>query len=77
MNPYVNEEVMWQRLKDLQQEAETRRRLTAFAVPGSLRLMAALGRSARAAVHALGIAPRWWVRPAVTLTEDDADARVA
>ena len=25
MNPYVNEEVMWERLKDAQQEAETRR----------------------------------------------------
>jgi GTPase len=25
MNPYVNEEVMWQRLKDTQREAENRR----------------------------------------------------
>jgi hypothetical protein len=25
MNPYVNEDVMWQRLKDLQVEAENRR----------------------------------------------------
>jgi hypothetical protein len=25
MNPYMNEEVMWQRVKDLQQEAENRR----------------------------------------------------
>jgi hypothetical protein len=25
MNPYANEEVMWQRLKDMQLEAETRR----------------------------------------------------
>jgi hypothetical protein len=25
MNPYANEEVMWQRLKDLQMEAENRR----------------------------------------------------
>ena len=25
MNPYVNEEVMWQRLRDAQREAETRR----------------------------------------------------
>jgi hypothetical protein len=25
MNPYVNEEVMWQRLKDVQLEAENRR----------------------------------------------------
>ena len=27
MNPYVNEEVMWQRLKDTQLEAENRRLL--------------------------------------------------
>ncbi len=25
MNPYVNEDVMWQRLKDVQMEAENRR----------------------------------------------------
>ena len=25
MNPYVNEEIMWQRLKDTQREAENRR----------------------------------------------------
>jgi hypothetical protein len=25
VNPYVNEEVMWQRLRDAQREAETRR----------------------------------------------------
>ena len=25
MNPYANEDVMWQRLKDLQKEAENRR----------------------------------------------------
>ena len=25
MNPYMNEDVMWQRLKDIQQEAENRR----------------------------------------------------
>jgi hypothetical protein len=25
MNPYMNEEVMWQRVKDLQREAENRR----------------------------------------------------
>ena len=25
MNPYMNEDVMWQRVKDLQQEAENRR----------------------------------------------------
>jgi len=25
MNPYVNEDAMWQRLKDLQREAENRR----------------------------------------------------
>ena len=27
MNPYMNEDVMWQRVKDLQQEAENRRLL--------------------------------------------------
>jgi hypothetical protein len=28
MNPYMNEDVMWQRLKDVQREAENRRLLT-------------------------------------------------
>jgi hypothetical protein len=77
MNPYVNEEVMWQRLKDLQQEAESRRRFAAESAPGFVRLLAAIGHSAWAAVHALGIAPRWWVRHAAALTEDEVDAHVA
>ncbi|HKW58917.1 MAG TPA: hypothetical protein VJR46_04095 [Candidatus Dormibacteraeota bacterium] len=38
MNPYVNEDVMWQRLKDLQMEAENRR-LAGEAGPTALDLV--------------------------------------
>lgn len=33
MNPYANEDVMWQRLKDLQREAETSRLLARDGLP--------------------------------------------
>ena len=44
MNPYVNEEVMWQRLKDVQLEAENRRLLGV--TPSLLDLVWSLGRKA-------------------------------
>jgi hypothetical protein len=47
MNPYMNEDVMWQRLKDVQREAENRRLLgpgpSRFGLLASLTL--GLGRS--------------------------------
>jgi hypothetical protein len=38
MNPYLNEDVMWQRLKDVQMEAENRR-LYGGRLPGALDLI--------------------------------------
>jgi hypothetical protein len=39
MNPYVNEDVMWQRLKDTQREAENRRLYGPTSI-GLLRILA-------------------------------------
>jgi hypothetical protein len=49
MNPYVNEEVMWQRLKDIQMEAENRRLLAQSSVPAVADLLRLLVRRA------------WWI----------------
>jgi hypothetical protein len=46
MNPYMNEDVMWQRLKDIQQEAENRRLYGQPALPALVGLLAILGRRA-------------------------------
>ena len=48
MNPYMNEEVMWQRVKDLQREAENRRLMGSggFSLVGVFSSLAlSLGRS--------------------------------
>ena len=39
MNPYANEDVMWQRLKDLQREAENSRLFAHGTLPALLQLM--------------------------------------
>lgn len=41
MNPYMNEDVMWQRLKDLQREAENRQLYGGQGLREVLRLLAA------------------------------------
>lgn len=41
MNPYANEEVMWQRLKDLQREAEYSRQVAEHTLPGLVRSVTA------------------------------------
>jgi hypothetical protein len=46
MNSYVNEDVMWQRLKDLQREAENRRLLRGQDGRGATDLMRFLARRA-------------------------------
>ncbi len=46
MNPYTNEDVMWQRLKDIQREVENRRLFAEHTVPSLLRLVGLLGRRA-------------------------------
>jgi len=43
MNPYVNEEMMWQRVKDIQLEAENSRLWATHGVPATIRLLQFLG----------------------------------
>ena len=76
MNQYVNEEVMWQRVKDMQMEAENRRRFGPHAVPNALGWIKFLG--ARAWLLA-GLAMRRPPRHRWTNAADarDAGSRVA
>ena len=46
MNPYVNEDVAWQRLLDLQREMENSRLLATQGIPWAVRLVGLLGRRA-------------------------------
>jgi hypothetical protein len=46
MNPYANEEVMWQRLKDMQREAENSRLFVQYTLPGLGRVAGLLARRA-------------------------------
>ena len=46
MNPYVNEDVMWQRLKDMQLEAENRRLYGMRTFPTLAALVQIFGRRA-------------------------------
>jgi hypothetical protein len=74
MNQYTNEEVMWQRLKDVQREAETSRLFAQQVAPGLMRFAALVIGSAWAAIHALGLAPRWWSASDDGLGRDDVEA---
>lgn len=44
MNPYVNEDIMWQRLKDVQREAENARLYGSHGRVGLAQVAASLGR---------------------------------
>src|SRR5260370_1274145 len=46
MNPYANEDVMWQRLKDMQREAENRRLFVQSTLPGLAQTVGLLARRA-------------------------------
>jgi len=46
MNPFMNEDVMWQRLKDIQLEAENRRLYGTRTFPTLIALVRILGRLA-------------------------------
>jgi hypothetical protein len=46
MNGYANEDMMWQRLKDLQLEAENRRLTAGNSLPAIWEMVALLGRRA-------------------------------
>jgi hypothetical protein len=58
----------------LQREAENSRLFVQHVVPGFLRLVRLIGTSAWAAMHALGVAPRWWSASDDGLAQDDAEA---
>jgi hypothetical protein len=74
MNPYMNEDVMWQRLKDLQREAENSRLLAQQLGPGFLHLARLIISSAWGAIHALGLAPRWWSASNDGFAQDEGEA---
>lgn len=60
MNVYANEDLMWQRLKDLQREAENRR-LYGGSTPGAVRLLRLLAsRAWLLAGLAMRRPPRSW-----------------
>ena len=74
MNPYVNEDVMWQRLKDLQMEAENRR-LYGPRTPTALDVLRLLGQRAwLLAGLAMRRAPR---RNWIEAPRDEKSSRVA
>ena len=60
MNPFANEEIMWQRLKDLQREAENSRLVAQTAWQFFARLSRLLTGPVSGSLHALGLKPRWW-----------------
>ena len=77
MNPFMNEEVMWQRLKDIQREAENSRIFVEGTLPGVARTAGLLARRAWwLAGLALHRAPR---RSALRIIEPRSDeaSRVA
>jgi hypothetical protein len=74
MNPYANEDVMWERLKDIQLEAENSRLIAQHLAPGFLRLVGLTVSSARGAIHALGLAPWWRSGSGDGLARDDTEA---
>jgi hypothetical protein len=59
MNPYVNEEMMWQRLKDIQLEVENSRLWATHGVPATLQLVRGLGGRAWWRGLATRLLPRW------------------
>jgi hypothetical protein len=63
MGRYENEEMAWQRVLDVQREAENRRLLNAGGSPATSGLAGLAGVIADVTwsfVHAFGLAPRWW-----------------
>jgi hypothetical protein len=63
MGRYENEDMAWQRVLDVQREAENRRLLGAGGSPAMSGLAGMAGVIAdvtRSFVHAFGLAPRWW-----------------
>ena len=63
MNQHVNEDVMWERLKDIVTEGQNRKlsRASGRSVLG--RLWRSAGQLVSEATRAAGLAPRWWAEP--------------
>ncbi len=60
MGRFMNEDLMWERLKDIQREVENVRLYRTRAGPSPLRRIA----------HALELVRRWWARPAAPMVDD-------
>ncbi len=71
MNPYLNEDVMWQRLKDIQREAENRRLYGDTTLNSLLGLLGTLGTRVWLAGLAMRRPPR---RRPIHLVDDDSDS---
>lgn len=78
MRSYGNEDVAWQRLLDVQREAENRRLLAAGGPPIKWSVGSWIAAGAWSFAHALGLMPRWWARdsavPAVDGPCDEGEA---
>ena len=74
MNQHVNEDVMWERLKDIVTEGQNRKlsRASGSSVLG--RLWRSAGQLVSAATHAAGLAPRWWAEPSGQQDDDTSAA---
>ena len=64
MSQFMNEDLMWERLKDIQREVESSRLYRPEGGPHPLRRIA----------HALGRVPRWRARRETPMVDDDTDA---
>jgi hypothetical protein len=71
VNSFANEEVAWQRMQDLQREAEYSRLMATHALPAALRLVRRLARALRRAPRGRPVAME------VECGERDAASEVA
>ena len=72
MSRYGNEDMAWQRLLDVQREAENRRLVASGGAPTVSGLAGVIAEVAYSFVHALGLAPRWWSGDAGAARRQDA-----
>jgi hypothetical protein len=75
MRSHENEDIAWQRLQDVQREAENRRLIKAGGPPTTGGVAGLIGEVAWGFVHALGLAPRWWASDPRGSTPPDASER--
>jgi hypothetical protein len=75
MRSHENEDIAWQRLQDVQREAENRRLIAAGGPPTTGGGAGIITEVAWGFVHALGLAPRWWAHDSSSTTPPDASER--